>query len=248
MDFKIIALPWDSQFFGVKVGKIDFSKIKDNISFSSLEKFINQNYFRLVYIYFDINQEPISFSRNVDLKLVDIQFQLNMQIPKNALCEYELITNENLIDHTNIDDLYKIANELTPVSRFSYDPRINKEKVIELYHKIIENSLNSTFGDGLILDTGNNKMVKGFFVLKTDRKIGKELLIGVKKSFRGKDVGKILFNKSISYWKDKGVKEISTVVSAKNLNSLNFHLKLGYKISKIIRVYHFWSKSLNYGQ
>ncbi|GAH07418.1 unnamed protein product, partial [marine sediment metagenome] len=108
------------------------------------------------------------------------------------------------------------------------------------YYKFIQNSLDGSFGDGLILDIGFGGETKGLFVLGTKGNLGREILIGVKKSYRGKGVGRRLFERSLNYWRDKGIKEIRTAVSVKNLDSLNFHINMGYRISKIDNVYHLW--------
>ncbi len=243
MSIKIIFLPWDSKFFGIKVGKIDFSSAENKLVFKKFEELIRQSGYDLIYIYSDISLRPFSCWKNMDSELVDTQVYLKMIMPKVQLSEYELVTNDNLLNYAKIDGLYKISDDIVPASRFSYDPKISKKRVIELYRKMIQNSLNCSFGDGLILEIGYDREIKGLFVLGTGKNIGKELLIGVKKSYRGKGIGRILFNRGLNYWKDKGVREIRTVVSAKNLNSLNFHLKLGYNISKIKKVYHLWLNS-----
>ncbi len=243
MSIKINFVPWDSDFFRMKIGKIEISSTEEKLVFNEFEESVRQSGYDLLYIYSDISLSPMDYLKNVDIRHVDTQAYLQMIMPKVELFEYELVTDNNLHNYTKIDDLYKISDEIVSKSRFSYDLKISKQKVIGLYRKVIENSLNRSFGDGLILVIGDNREAAGLFALGIDENIGKELLIGVKESHRGKGIGRILFNKSLNYWKNRGVKEIRTVVSKKNPDSLNFHLKLGYNISKIKKVYHLWLKS-----
>lgn len=243
---KIDFLPWDSAFFELKVGKIDFPSNKKSLDFNEFKRLIRNSDYDLIYIITDLGQIPYEFykkSKNIDLKLIDSQVHLEMSMPpKIKLLEYELITENNLCKYSNVDELYKISDEIAPFSRFNYDSRISKKKVTGLYHKFIHNSLEGSFGDGLILDVGSDGEINGLFALGSKGNLGREILIAVKKSYRGKGVGRRLFERSLNYWRDKGVKEIKTVVSAKNLDSLNFHLNMGYRISKIKNVYHLWTE------
>lgn len=68
-------------------------------------------------------------------------------------------------------------------------------------------------------------------------------MIGVKNSYQGHGIGKKMFNCFLSYCKDNNIGKIFTKVSAKNINSLNFHINIGFKIKKISHVFHLWRKN-----
>ena len=240
---RIDFLGWDSNFFGLKIGKIDLSLTKNLNKLNKFKKSLEESDYDLIYIFSDISQMPFPYFNKTTLTLIDTQIHLKMNMPLNIKpLKYELITKDNLPRKVKIDDLFKISDGIAPFSRFSYDSKISKKKVIELYHKFIENSLNGTFGKGLILDTEINGKLIGLFSIDSFDNIGKEIIIGIKKFYRGKGSGRRLFDKSLNYWKDRGVKEVKTIVSARNLDSLNFHLKLGFNIFKINNVYHLWLK------
>lgn len=240
-DIKIDTLNWDSNFFGLRVGRVDLSLFKELDVLNKLEKSINEMEYDLVYIFTDIGQMPFVNLDKTMPEFVDTQLHLKMDMPlRIKLLKYELITERNLPENVKVHDLYKISDEIALFSRFYYDPRISKDKVFELYRSFIRNSLNGSFGEGLILDYDANGEVIGLFSLDTVGDIGKEILIGVRGSFRRKGSGERLFYRSLNYWKIKGVKEVKTIVSARNLNSLNFHLKMGFNIDRISNVYHLW--------
>jgi len=243
-DLIIDYLNWDSNFFGLTVGKVDLSVITNSKILNKFRKSINKIDYDLVYIYTGINQLPFPNLDKVILEFVDTQLYLKMDmLSEIKLLEYELITEDNIPENVKINDLYKISDEVAPFSRFYHDPKISKNKVVELYRNFIRNSLNGSFGEGLILDYNNKGEVIGLFSLDTIGGVGKEILIGVKESYRGKGSGERLFYKGLNYWKDKGVQEIKTIVSARNIKSLNFHLKLGFSIYKISNIYHLWIKT-----
>ena len=55
---KIDFLLWDSNFFGLKIGKIDFSSNKESQHFDELGKFIRNSDYDLIYLFTNLGQIP----------------------------------------------------------------------------------------------------------------------------------------------------------------------------------------------
>ena len=164
-----------------------------------------------------------------------------MDIPKKIKSvEYEILNYSNFMNYKKIfKNICDIAIDISIYSRFYNDKKISKSQVKKLYIEMINNSINSTYGNGLILDFLNNEFA-GFFSIGVDKTNARELLIGVRSSFRDKGIGKKLFLKSLSFCKNNNIDSIKAIVSARNINSVNFHFKLGYSIYKMLNVYHVW--------
>lgn len=94
------------------------------------------------------------------------------------------------------------------------------------------------YSDGLILDIDNKKEVRGLLGVGSNEEIGRCRVIVIKDLYRNEGIGKRLYVKCLSYLKDKGKDEVTTTVSAKKLDSLNFHLKLSYNVVKINNIFH----------
>ena len=247
-DNQLELLPYDSDFFGLKIGK--YALTPDGISnFETIKHLIKKSDYDLVYFFCDVSlSEKISINE-FDCQFVDTQLNLKMEIPQDIVkLDFTIVTNNNLSSFTSLEELYMLSDEVAMVSRFSYDKNIELKKVKDLYRRIIDNSLSKKFGEGIILEIDTANRVTGLFVVGSssiypDCNIGKEILIAVKKEPRVKGIGKKLFCKFLNYCKNNGIKEIFTKVSIKNLNSINFHMSLGYKVFKIENVYHVWLKN-----
>ena len=61
---KIDFLPWDSAFFELKVGKIDFSSNKKSLDFNEFKRLIRNSDYDLIYILTDLSQIPFRFYEN----------------------------------------------------------------------------------------------------------------------------------------------------------------------------------------
>ena len=230
-------LDWDSNFFKKKIGKVELFKDKSNISDINLDKILKNSDYDLIYFFTDISLDIYNYISVFRPFLIDTQVYLNMNIPSILRkMDYELINND-ISDMKNLNSIYEIAEEASEISRFYYDPYL-RPYAKKLYRKIIDNSLNKSFGSGIIADSEEEP--KGFISLLLSNDLSKELLIAVRKEFNNCGIGRILIKKALSCCHDYGKSEISTIVSAKNINSLNFHIGQGFEIKKIMNVHHLW--------
>lgn len=234
---KIVYLKWDSNFFRKKIGKIELLTDGNNFSNINLDDILKNSDYDLIYFFIDISLDIYNYLSVFKPFLIDTQVVLNMNIPSILRkSDYNLINNDNF-DMKNLDRIYEIAEEASEISRFYYDPYL-RPYVKKLYRKMVDNSLNKSFGSGIITDSEEEP--KGFISLLLSNDLSKELLIAVKKEFNNHGIGKLLIKKALSCCHDYGKSEISTIVSAKNINSLNFHFSQGFNIKKIMNIYHLW--------
>lgn len=237
---EIEKLNWDSDFFGMKIGRII---INDNTKFDStffLEKVKIDNY-DLVYLlkYND------TFTRNEILlsgiELMDIQVTMSLKFNKESFLMYPFELKTILTIH-EIKQCYQIAEEVSLVSRFYKEETIGINKTRELYRKWIDNSLNQTHSDGLFLLTESDSII-GLHIIRTDsmNKIGYFTLTGVSKNYTRRGFGKKLWLSSLGYWANMSdIKIVKSSFSFKNIASFNFHINMGFtKIEEMKYIYHY---------
>ncbi|MBI4680394.1 MAG: GNAT family N-acetyltransferase [Nitrospirae bacterium] len=108
-------------------------------------------------------------------------------------------------------------------SRFYNDPFFSKEEADKLYQTWMENSVKKKAADIVfcIPDVG-------FITCKKNvTNIGEIGLVGVKKDFRGKAVGTALMKEAITWFKSQDINLVSVRTQLKNIDAMNFYLKLG---------------------
>src|SRR5690606_20636189 len=242
MESKIEYLEWDSDFFGIKIGRliINDEKYFDPIIF---KKEVKKNNFNLVYVFKLDKMLPWDKTLNSDLKLVDIQPTMSMKFNSSSYkgLQYDL---KNHLTQKEIFESYEIAEETAVVSRFYNESLIGYNKTKALYRKWVDNTLNRSFSDGLFLERESG-VITGLHIIKTDiiNKIGFFTLTGVNSNYKRQGIGRKLWSQSFGYWaNESNVEIIKSPLSFQNSESLNFHLKMGFnKIEEIKYIYHYSS-------
>lgn len=74
----------------------------------------------------------------------------------------------------------------------------------------------------------------GFYGYENDN----VLLLGMKKAFRGMGLTQAFTSKGCQYQFDLGYEQLRTSISAANLPSLNLFIRLGFKLTDTVDVYH----------
>ena len=87
---------------------------------------------------------------NLSIDLVDIMITMSCNLEKINI---PLTNNEltNTLSDEKLLEVYKIAEEISLVSRFSKESLIGVEKTKEFYRKWIDNSLNKSYADGIFI-------------------------------------------------------------------------------------------------
>ncbi len=245
MENNIEYLEWDSLFFGIKIGKLIINDEKD---FDPLvfKDYVKNNNFSLVYVF---KKDRMLSAENIfksELRLVDIQPTMSMKFDREAYkgVDYKLY---NALENKELQDSYKIAEQTAAVSRFYNEISIGSDKTKLLYRKWVDNALNQSFSDGVFLEKQLDN-ITGIHIIKTDlvNKIGHFTLTGVNSDYKRQGIGRKLWLQSFGYWANESdVEIVKSPFSFQNLDSLNFHLGLGFtKVDEVKYIYHY--SQINY--
>lgn len=233
-------LPWDSAFFGLRIGKLEIYE-SENFDVAELQsKALNENY-ELIYVFVFDKILRSSLLQLNGLELVDIMLTMSRKFNKedylgvkykfrNSLSESELISS------------YTIAEKTSIVSRFYNDVMVGPEKTKALYRKWIDSAIDQSFSDGIFLEL-DSQNVCGIHLIKTDESngVGYFTLTGVNPEYKRQGIGSKLWNQSFGYWaNEKEIQQIKSPFSLLNKESFNYHLKMGFNsIEEVKYIYHF---------
>ena len=161
---EIRALQWDSDFFGLRIGRADILSTEDALFLAAQHEELKQQ-FDLLYI-FDSNN--IGFTANGAL-LVD------EKILYSKPCEPRKQYNDISFfkQATPSDDLYRLALVSGGYSRFKLDERLPQGSYERLYTRWIENACPKDGTNKQILTfLDTNNIAKGMITIDHQRELG----------------------------------------------------------------------------
>ncbi len=221
-------LTWDSEFFGLNIGKIVLSQDDD---FSNFDVKSYQDY-DLIYIY-----APHRYDVHLcDVKLVDnkVFYRKNI-INKGSV-------NSNICAFTGKEpshELYDLALQSGEYSRFKFDKRFPIGSYENLYRRWVEQSVCKTIADDVLCYYSEGRIV-GMVTISAKEGIGRIGLVAVDTSSRNIGVGSALLDAVNAYFFERRIYIIDVPTQLNNTKACNWYEKNGYKVSSITDIYHWW--------
>lgn len=228
----IKTLKWDSDFFKLKIGKIETADF-------TINDFENEkNKFDLIYIQAPNKQtesfESIaSFAQFEDKKLIYTKKISQTVQPDEKITVYKDKTaNKNLIRLALLSGAY---------SRFKLDSNFKKRSYEHLYAKWIENSVNKKMAF-CVLVYGDEKNPDGFISIQ---KKGDEAQVGlftVNDNARNRGIGKKLLEAAEYYTQKHNFDTLNIATQASNKPACMLYEKCGFTVKSSINTFHYWNK------
>ena len=229
MIYNVQYLPWDSQSFGFKVGKIVLTK-KSSINTVALFEEMQRNNYKLIYLCTPFKVDIENF---YDTKLVYAK----------TFCKHNEPLNEHIRSYKGkaiTEALLKLAYESGKYSRFNLDERFPKELFELLYYKWLENSIFTDFSTDVLVYEVNNMPV-GLLTYKTNETKSSIGIISIAPEYQGCGIGSFLMQYYESILSND-IKTLEVITQGVNHVARKFYEKFGYSIAEICYVYHVWSK------
>jgi hypothetical protein len=258
---RFVFLKWDSEHFGYSCYKIQIQLINMEFDFQfytqKLIPFIKKKFdeFNLInkirFVFADTDAR--SKIQNAIMHGLGFSFIVSwidgFKIPNiepNRLIDRGL--SFGLIEEGEVSYLSEIAkNDYFEGGRFFFDHHFDDNKVREMYSSLVINSAKNDLA--LVLKMKNRPV--GLFIVKKIQeysafdfmKVAHLRYLIIDPEFRQQGLGKIIFINTINYL--CGICDlVTTGLEVSNIESLNLHIKLGFKFNYSHNAYHYWNHSV----
>ncbi|MBU4486134.1 MAG: GNAT family N-acetyltransferase [Candidatus Delongbacteria bacterium] len=229
-------LKWDSDFFDLKICKIEVTDYSRNEIQSAVDSAL-KNGFELIYLIIpdETDKNELFQSELIDNKVIfEKELRLIAENTDTSIAEYE--------GSGVSGKLYELALESGKYSRYKNDQKLPAGSYERLYRRWIENSVNKTIADNVFVYRFNNQTA-GMVTLKIKSNHGEIGIFAVDGSIQGHGIGSRLIKHCENYLISKGINLIEVATQKRNAAACNFYEKNGYKIKKSLNYYHVWKKS-----
>ena len=229
---EIRTLEWDSDFFGLRIGRADLQTAEDAIELTKQQENLKLQ-FDLLYI-FDLNN--VCFSAE-GVRLVDEKILYSKPCePRKQFPEISLYK-----DAQPNEDLYRLALVSGGYSRFKLDKRLPKGSYERLYNRWIENACpkEGTNKQILIFKDAQN-VARGMITIDYQGELGHIGLVAVDIDVQHQGIGGKIMSTLDGYLFERGIKTLEVPTQKANTDACRWYEKNGFTIQSVTQIYHWW--------
>ena len=222
-------LEWDSDFFGISIGKLI---IGENFKNQIID--LSSNSYDLIYIF----SESILTGLDKEIKLIDVKVNFVktlLSVNSNEDCKEfnsELHSYKELLSLAYLSGIY---------SRFKLDNKFKNDDFNRLYKIWLDRSIEKIIADHILIEVIDEE-IAGFVTLKFHKKnFGQIGLIAVNPKFQGRKIASKLIQacENLCLKNNIGKLIVETQLDNKPAMSLYKHSKFSIQNQQFI--YHFWN-------
>ena len=228
----ILVLQWDSEFFGLRIGRVNLQTKTDVEQLLSRHKELKQQ-FDLLYV-FDIN--AVSFTAD-GARLVDEKILYSKPCePRQKHAEVSFYKGT-----TPSDNLYRLALVCGGCSRFKLDERFPKGSYERLYHRWIENACPKEGSNKqILLFKDAHDVARGMITIDYQGELGHIGLVAVDTEVQHQGIGSKIMSTLDGYLFERGIKTIEVPTQTANTDAVRWYEKNGFVVQSKTPIYHWW--------
>lgn len=228
---EIRVLQWDSDFFGIRIGRVDVQS-KEDVNALSIQYPELRNKYDLLYVF--------------------VSYSVEFSMPGASLVDEKVLYSKDCENRENYQDvmlykhiapnksLYKLALISGEYSRFKLDQRLPLGSYEHLYRKWIENACPQKGTNKQIFVYQPDGITQGMITIDYDVNHAHIGLVAVDPEFQYKGFGTKIMATLETYLYSKGISIIDVATQKANVKACRWYEKNGFEVKSITPIYHWW--------
>jgi len=235
-------LPWDSEFFGLRIGRVRASRLEAPGVVKILE-WCTANAIQCLYLLADSDHAAtVRLAEDNGFRLVDVRVTLEANLRKRPACPGDKGDSSiRLSRPADLADLQAIARICHTDSRFYYDGHFSRSSCDALYETWIRRSCED-YADAVLVAESEGRPV-GYVSCHLPRSTaqGQIGLVGLAAEARGQGLGQRLVAGALDWFAQQGIEEVSVVTQGRNVAAQRLYQRCGFLTRSIQLWYHRWA-------
>lgn len=229
-------LPWDTEFFGVRVGRVEPHRLTP-ASTAEILAWCRTHAIDLLYFLADFDDpDTVRLAEENRFHLVDLRVTLDRTL--DATVSPPATPSIRTARPDDLPALRAIASAAFRQSRFFFDQRISDERAGDLYAIWIEKRVREPDSQVFVADW--NGEAAGFITCLLDGPHGEIDLFGVGEAARGKGLGRALVEHALQWFAAGGAGRVSVVTQGRNIAAQRLYQHCGFATAALQLWYHRW--------
>jgi len=231
-------LPWDSDFWGFPVARVDSLVLRGDIS-EKINKWAQENVIRCLYFAADgSDSETLQQAYRSGFQFVDVRVELECNAPLGVMLSSSDLEVRSVVE-ADLESLQSIARSAHYDTRFFKDLNFDRLRCENLYLKWIERD----FTTGRILGYFPNNQPKagGYITFSKETEDTARIgLLAVDESLRGCGGGRKLLQIAMATSGEQGAEKIRVATQGTNVAALKLYQKVGFRVCDVKIWFHKW--------
>ena len=228
---EIRKLDWDSEFFGLQIGRVDLQTLDDAVDLALMHYDLKYQY-DLLYVF---SKDGLSFDA-IGADLVDEKVLYSKMCEKREKCKDVMLYGLQ----KPTEPMYNLALVSGEFSRFRLDKRLPEGSYEHLYRKWIENACPREGSNKRILAYVEDDIPRGMITVDYNGDHAQIGLVAVDSKCQHQGIGTKIMSSLERGLFEEGVMTIDVATQKANKDACRWYEKNGFKVKSITPIYHWW--------
>jgi dTDP-4-amino-4,6-dideoxy-D-galactose acyltransferase len=233
-DAPCTLLPWDTDFWGVRIARVEGSRLTPPL-LERVDEWSQENEVSCLYFLADATDAPTALTaEDGDFRLMDVRVELRRRAGPEQV---------NRVREAREDDtepLRAIARASHGITRFYADPRFSNARCDDFYDTWITRSLGGWARQVLVAERDDRAVGYVSCHLDDAESLGSIGLIAVDERARGGGIGVSLARAAVDWCAAAGAETVSVVTQGRNVNALRTFERAGFVVHELGLWFHKW--------
>lgn len=234
------VLPWDSEFFGFRIGRLKSPRLtaeslRAALAWAAAERL------RCAYFFAEADcPETLARAHEGGFRFVDVRMELSVTLAGQAVAPaLSAFRPAEAADLPAVETLSRIAHHDT---RFFKDTNFPTTRSADLYAEWIRRDYRV---HRIFVVPGENAGIAGYITCQTDAVpgVGRIGLVAVAETERRRGLGRVLVEGALQWFRGTGCKEVRVVTQASNVPAQRVYQSLGFRTAETCATFHRWFQS-----
>lgn len=231
-----VFLPWDSEFFGFRVGRLHANRLTAE-SLSAALAWAAAERLRCAYFFAEADDAgTLAAAHAGGFKFVDLRVDLATALPPPVALRPASCRAATAADLPRLEALARTAHRDT---RFFKDTLFPAERAAELYPEWIRRDFRV---HRILVATREDGSPAGYVTCQTtaDSSLGRIGLIAVAEDARRHGFGSALVTSALQVLRESGCTATRVATQGSNLPALRLYQEFGFRPTEVCATYHRW--------
>lgn len=232
-----VVLPWDTEFFGFRIGRLNSRRLTSE-SLRSVLAWANAERLRCAYFFAEADSpDTLARAQEGGFKFVESRMELSVELAAPAATPTPAAFRPAVVaDLPAIEALSRAAHHDT---RFFKDANFPATRAADLYAEWIRRDFRE---HRIFVVPGAAAGIAGYITCQADAApgVGRIGLVAVAEAERRRGLGRVLVAGALDWFHRTSCKEARVVTQAANVPAQRVYQSLGFRTAETCATFHRW--------